>query len=405
MSEKLTKGFIKSKFDVKIISPDDGYQYFFGYYDLNAYHENGKYHLAHRVSFMDRLPVKDDVCELGYIDLETKEFTKFAETTAWNFQQGALLTYNGADYDEVFYNVRVGEDYSTCKHNLKTGEKTYTDKACACISPNGKYGLAVNFNRIYDFRPGYGYAGVKDKWFDVNQPDDDGIYLVDMETGKSKLIISIARMLKEFPNESFPDAKFVVNHITFNTSSDRFLFLLRNFWSGADARWKTSLITSDLEGNMYNRLPNTVVSHYHWKNPEQILFYGMVGDRAGIFLIDDKSDKFESYIEKGINKDLPEDSDAFRDLHCLYSPDRRYFIGDGYPRNNNNTRYMYLYDTKTGTTTEILKQYSVEVPDIETGDVRCDLHNRWNLDGTKISYDSTHNGRRQICELDVSSLK
>jgi len=133
------------KFPRRCITPDDGWHYFYGYYDLNAYHENGKYHLANRVKFMDRLPEADDVCELGYINLETKEFTKFAETTAWNFQQGAMLTYNKMNYDEVFYNVRGGEyDYMTCRHNLKTGEKTYTDRACACISPDSKWGLAFH---------------------------------------------------------------------------------------------------------------------------------------------------------------------------------------------------------------------------------------------------------------------
>jgi len=105
--------FVKNseiKFPVRTISPNDGYHYFFGYYDLNTYHENGRYHLANRVRFMDRFPTKDDICELGYIDLETGEFIKFAETTAWNFQQGALLSYNKANYDEVFYNVRGGEN-------------------------------------------------------------------------------------------------------------------------------------------------------------------------------------------------------------------------------------------------------------------------------------------------------
>lgn len=383
---------LDAKYDVKVISPDDGYHYFFGYYDLNAYHENGRYHLANRVKFADRLPTKDDVCELGYIDLETGEFTKFAETTAWNFQQGALLTYNKANYDEVFYNVRMGEnDYSTCIHNLKTGEKKYTDRACANIAPNGKYGLAINFNRIYDFRPGYGYSDVKDKWYDVAQPEDDGIYLVDMETGKSRLIISVAQILREFPNETFPDEKFVVNHITFNTTSDRFLFLFRNFMTEKCPMWKTSLFTSDLEGNMYELLHNTVVSHYHWKNDRQILFYACVDDVTGIHLLNDLSHEYKTYESKYFD----------RDIHCLYSPDQKYIIGDGYPRED-HCRHMFIYNLETDESDIILKDFSF---DFGNTDIRCDLHNRWNVNGDKISFDSTRNGKREICEIDVSSLK
>lgn len=390
---------LDKKIDVRTVSPDDGYHYFFGYYDLNAYHKNGKYHLANRVKFMDRLPEKDDVLELGYVNLDTKEFTKFAQTTAWNFQQGALMTYNAQNYDEVFYNVRNGDEYSTCIHNLKTGKKRYTDMACGCISPDGKYGLAVNFSRIYDFRPGYGYVGVKDKWFDVPQPADDGIFLVDTATGKSKLITSIERILKEFPNEEFPNGKFVVNHITFNTTSDRFLFLFRNFSDPHNPGWKTSLITSDLEGNMCQLLHNTLISHYHWKNSNQIMFYGEIDKLRGVHLIDDLTGNHITYDSPYLSFDA-NTTKTFNDIHCIFSPNRKYFIGDGYPKTDQNRR-IYLYNVETGICEVILEDYSFKSPII---DIRCDLHNRWNVKGDKISFDSTRNGKREICEIDVSSL-
>ena len=73
--------------DAKIITPQDDHHYFFAYYDMRATGENGK-HLCHRVPFFDRNPNADDVAELGYLD--DGKFIKFAETTAWNFQQGAM---------------------------------------------------------------------------------------------------------------------------------------------------------------------------------------------------------------------------------------------------------------------------------------------------------------------------
>ena len=78
---------------VRTISPDDAYRYFFGYCDLNAYRISGKYYLANREKFTDRLPEKDYVCELCVIDLENGGFTAFAETTAWNFQETADSKY------------------------------------------------------------------------------------------------------------------------------------------------------------------------------------------------------------------------------------------------------------------------------------------------------------------------
>ena len=111
------------KDEVKIITPKDEYHYFFAYYDMRAT-GNGinQRHLTHRVKFMDRLPEASDVCELGY--LEDGEFIKFAETTAWNFQQGAMLQYHPTKEGVVYYNAMRDGEFTTVTHDLKSGEKT-----------------------------------------------------------------------------------------------------------------------------------------------------------------------------------------------------------------------------------------------------------------------------------------
>ena len=67
---------------MRIITPDDGYQYFFGYYDLQPFDTSESRHLCHRVRFMDRMPEPGDLAELGAIDLGTGTFVRYAETTA-----------------------------------------------------------------------------------------------------------------------------------------------------------------------------------------------------------------------------------------------------------------------------------------------------------------------------------
>ncbi len=377
------------KYPVRCLTPDDGHHYFFGYYDLYPYHISGKYHLANRVDFMDRMPEKDDVCTLGRINLETGAFEPFAETTAWNFQQGALMTYNVANYDEVFYNVRLGDSYATCIHNLETGEKRYTDRPCGTISLDGKKGLAINFNRIYDFRPGYGYAGVQDPWYNETEPVDDGIFLVDMESGKSKLLISTADMVKLNPDPAYQGSKFVVNHITFNPAGDKYMCLFRNFGRD-DIKKRSCLVIGDLEGNANMLIPYTVLSHYHWRDDNTFIIFARIDDQMGFFVIDATTGAYEYITEPTLKGDY----------HCLYSPDRRVFIGDGYP-DGQSRRAMFLYDFATEKRTDILYDYSVPT---DNTDLRCDLHNRFNQAGTKISFDSTRNGRRQIMEVDVSEL-
>ena len=188
---------IKSDFydKIKIITPKDDKFYFFGYYDLHPTQEGGKKHLSHRTSFMDRLPEADDVCELGYI--EDGKFTKFAETTAWNFQQGAMLTYHPTKKNTVFYNTIKDGNFVTAIHNYDSGEIKYAAMPSATYSSDGKYSLSVNFGRIFNFRKGYGYAGAVDKYADVCVPEDDGVFYVDLETGKARLLISYRDLLRE----------------------------------------------------------------------------------------------------------------------------------------------------------------------------------------------------------------
>ena len=38
-------------------------------------------------------------------------------------------------------------------------------------------------------------------------------------------------------------------------------------------------------------------------------------------------------------------------------------------------------------------------------DLRCDLHPRWNEDGSMISFDSTHEGQRAVYIIDAEQVK
>lgn len=381
-------GIKESIVDWKVISPEED-NCFFGYYDLNAYDSTGDTHLCGRTEFIDRIPTDKDVLELGYIT--NNVFTKFAQTTAWNFQQGAMLQYMGDSDDVVFYNVRQNGGYKTAMHNLTNGKIKLFDKAAANISPNGRYGLAINFSRVFDFRKGYGYYGIEDALRDESSPNDDGVFLIDFLTGQSKLIISYEQICRRFPSQAEGGRKLVVNHITFNKTSDRFLFILRNFPKSGDESWKTTLITSDLDGNMHMVLEDKFISHYAWKNSNQILAFCTPGDETGLFLIDDIDNTM-------VQLKSPYPNGPFGgDIHCVYSPNKRYILGDGYP-DTDGYRPIFLYDTETEKIVQLLKSKSLMD---ENWDIRCDLHARFNRQGNKISFDSVHSGKRQICEIDL----
>ncbi|MBR5679747.1 MAG: hypothetical protein IKX19_03770 [Clostridia bacterium] len=379
---------------MRIITPEDGFHYFFGYYDLMPFDSSEHKHLCHRVPFMDRLPEADDRAQLGEIDLETGAFTAFAETTAWNFQQGAMLRRFPAAGPEgdhtVLYNVRDASSPSGFAAEIlctSTGRKRRLPAPAADVSRDGRRLLSVNFSRIYDFRPGYGYAGKPDPWAESNAPEDDGVFLADTETGDCRLLLSYARIRREFPQPPFSDGKLLVNHITFNPAGDRFLFLLRNFPEPGQRGWKTQLIVSDLDGNMKKLTDYCVNSHYHWKNDREILIVSSAVSEETAFAL------WLMNAETGEKVRLPEPNPAF-DIHCIYSPNRRWIVGDSYPGGRAGaTRSLWLIDTERGVMTEPVRVDTVIPPIV---DIRCDLHVRWSPSGRLLSFDSTHTGKRTV---------
>lgn len=366
--------------------------YFFGYYDLRAWDITDNYHLCNRVKFADRLPEKEDVAELGMVSLNG-EFRSIGETSSWNFQQGAVLQWNpGAPGDEVIYNVRHGDEYKCIVKNLRSGAEKILEKPLANVDPTGRYGLSINFDRMFDFRPGYGYAGRTDLFLNDNAPKEDGIFLVDMQNGKSKLIISIEEICEMLNKNNSPvgKGKVLINHINFNTSGTRFVFLARNFPSGGNT-WGTAVMTANYDGSeLYLLSDHTYASHYHWKDSEDLLIHANNTQGAQLYIFKDKTQEVQV-----VNADY-----FLKDGHCSYSPDRQWILYDSYP-DSEGYRHLYLYNVAQNKGLTLASLYS---PEVITTDIRCDLHPRWNNAGTAISFDSTHENHRYIYTANLADV-
>ncbi len=385
-------------YPVRRISPADGY-YFFGYYDLKAFNTSGRLHLAHKADFMDRLQVKGDKVQIGIIEIREGEyeahFEPLDETLAWNFQQGAMLQWNPASPDsEIIYNSYIDGEYVAVIMNINTGMKRYLDYPVANVSPNGDFALGVNMSRLYDFRPGYGYAQKPDKYYNGNHPEDDGVFLIDLKTGKAKLIISLDDIWA-FSGRYFngEDQKININHITFNTEGNRFLFLARNFPKKGE-RHKTATITADMDGTGLFLLSDYgIQSHYNWKDRDTVIFFA---DGKELSCRKGDLNTYE-FKDKTYEGKLIADGLFINDHHMSYSPGRELLLKDSYP-SGLRMQTLGIYDFAADVCTVAGMYYSMPVSII---DIRCDLHPRWDHDGGAVSFDSTHEGFRGIYMLDL----
>jgi Tol biopolymer transport system component len=262
------------------------------------------------------------------------------------------------------------------------------ERPAANVDPTGKFAVSINFERLFDFRPGYGYACRTDPYKEANHPADDGIFLVDLESGTSRLVLSL-QQIWDITHAHFrgEDQKLLINHITFNTDGSRIVFLVRNF-PKAGGMWETAVMTANRDGSDVFLLSDySYASHYHWRDRERIAFHsrGRAGDQ--LYVLKDKTHEAE----------VIDETFFLKDGHCSYSPNRRYMLYDNYP-DDEHYRSLYLYDLKEKRGIKLGAYYSM--PELE-GDIRCDLHPRWNRHGTGISFDSTHEGRRHVYSLDL----
>lgn len=374
----------------KRLTNGDG-NYFFGYYDLHAWNKDETFHLCHKVDFWKRMPREGDLAEIGMIDTKNNQYIKIDETAAWSFQQGAFLTWNpNAPNDEIIYNVREGEKYKSTILNVYNGHKRMLDYPVANVDPTGRYGVSINFSRVFDFRPGYGYTGICDPFYTDNHPKNDGIYLVDLITGRGDLVLSL-ETLWNYTNKSLSeDKKILINHINFNTDGSRLVFLLRYF-SELEKGWGTAVITANSDGSdLYTLHDYSVASHYFWLNKKELLIYATHYDGLQLYLWEDKTDKVTL-----IDKDF-----FVEDGHCSFSPDKNYILYDSY-WDKEGYRKLYLYDIRKKKGITLASYYAY--PELEM-DIRCDFHPRWNRSGNAITFDSLHEGRRHIYSMDLSKI-
>ncbi|MCA1758156.1 MAG: hypothetical protein LC658_00160 [Bacteroidales bacterium] len=202
---------------------------FASYYGINSWSENQRYVTVLQTDIKHRLPDENDPATLGLVDLETNEFIPLTQTRAWNFQQGCMAHWLGTSPDSlIIYNdFREGRFVSVIL-NVHTKKEVKTIPfPVSAVSPNGKEAVSINFARLRITRTDYGYGGNgQEAKVGTQFPEDDGIFLVNLETGEAKLIVSIAQvkeLVPEIPEEGIE----YFNHTLFSRGGSKIFWLAR----------------------------------------------------------------------------------------------------------------------------------------------------------------------------------
>ena len=218
----------KSEGKIIRVTPDDDYEYLFGYYDKSPWDTSGRYMLCLRVKDASREVAPKSIAEIVLIDTENNNSAKvIGKTHTWNVQQGCMAGWLGPNFDkEIFYNDCRHGKYCGIILNIESGKEKILDMPVYTVSNDGKIALSLDFSRLHRLRPGYGYSNLKDKTIDQKIPDGPCIWKIDIKTGKSEPILSYEALYNFEHRKDMENAEHKVNHLMLSPDGKRFMVVV-----------------------------------------------------------------------------------------------------------------------------------------------------------------------------------
>lgn len=371
-----------------------------GYYDKVLFDPGNRLVLANEVAFEGRSPTAEDSIRVGMVDTaDNDKWTELGTSLAWNWQQGCMLQWVPGTASEVAWNDRQDGRFVCHILDVKSGRRRTLPNPFYCLAPDGKTAFAPDFRRLNDTRPGYGYAGVPDSNKEVLAPENAGIWRLDMATGISRLIFSLADAARiEFtgrPDSAFrANSKHWFNHLLCNPSGTRLFFLHRWRTPGDKASFRTRALTMNVDGTGIHVMdPHGGTSHFVWRDDSHVFawaWHPSHGDR--FYLYKDRSGQVE-VVGKNV---------MTQNGHNTYVPGtgNNWVLNDTYP-DKDALQHPYLFHIPTDKKVPLGHFRS---PPAYRGEWRCDNHPCASRDGTKVVFDSPHEGGRQVYMADISAI-
>ena len=387
MSYALSKK-IKSEGNIVKISPKDKRnEYFFGYYDKSPWDASGRFVLCMKAKDTWSHPDPIISADILMIDTENDNSVKrIATTQTWNVQQGCMAQWLGPDFNSrIIYNDLREGHYCSIIRYVNTDEERILPLPVYTVSTDGKTALTLDFSRLHNLRPGYGYAALPEKTKGIALPDETCIWKMNIETGEVTELLRYTDFAKFQPRQEMQakDTIHKVNHLMISPDGKRFMVLYR--WL-VDGKKYTRLITCNIDGtDMYLLSDDDMVSHCFWKDNKEILaFEHKHSEGNGYYLMKDKTQEYKHLW-----------SSLKGDGHPSYSPvDKSLVITDTYPSIKRIAQIKLLSEQAGHEDIKVVAK--VFAPFRYMDDTRCDLHPRWSRDGSKICFDSAFEGLRGL---------
>ena len=362
--------------------------HFFGYIGQSLtipWSKNGDRILCLSAPFHDHLAGNGEPANVNIIYVNEKignsfKIMKIDESLGWNHQQGTMFYWNPhSPQDQFFFNDRDSQSgvVKTVLYDLSKDRRIktymYDNKSFgnSGVCPNGKYFLAINYARLARLRPVTGYKDSYDWSEGIAAPEEDGIAIINIDTGEKKILLSFKQMAEGLDRKGF-DAKgrnLFINHTLWSRDGRWVYFFVRAGWkSDKDGREGLNAACSiKVDGTKFFTGHINIGGHPEWANGTEII--GTHDNKQIVYDIITR--KIKRTI--GSNVIFPQPNGDIS-----LSPNSDWLI-NGY-NDKAGTNFYSLMNLKTGNW--------VNTPSFNTGiykkDLRIDPAPRWNHDNNKV---------------------
>ena len=273
--------------------------HFFGYIGQSRtipWNDGGRYIVALRTSFQDRMPTPGEPADVVLIDTTRGHRVEAVDQSrGWNPQQGTMFYWNpAAAATQFLFNDRDPQTHRvfTVLYDVATRKRVreyrFDDAPVANsgVAQKGGRFLAINYGRLARLRLVTGYPGAHDFTQDTLHPPNDGIHVVDVAGGTRQLLVSY-RQLADLIRPVRPDVDrkaLFINHTLWSRDDSHIYFYVR---AEFDSRTERIDIPCTIrpDGTGLAMHPHTG-GHPEWESGRRVI--GAEGPRQVIYDVVDR---------------------------------------------------------------------------------------------------------------------
>ncbi len=380
------------------------------FFDTSPISPSGRYLAVTRFHDEMRLPAMHESADIVVVDLDTGEQNSVASTKGFDTQLGAQPQWGATDHD-LFYNdqdfsERIPVPYGV-HFDPESGESRRLESPVYMVSPDGKRAVTPCLLRTSLAQPGYGTL-VLPTYIPHNRgaAADDGIYVTDIDSGRSRLLISyrdIMEAISDAPGaEELAERDLYGFHLKWNPQGTRLLFVVRGRAADPAQKLLNFIVTVDADGSN----PRMTLSHRDWVRGHHP---NWCPDGENVLMnlkIDDGPLRFVRFpCNGGTAESL---STIQGGGHPTLHPDGRHILTDEYEHgplaNPDGTVPMRMIDLETDSEVRFMRIRTR--PDYfgPAREFRVDPHPAWDPSFRYIAFNACPDGSRKVYIADMESL-